>query len=80
MAQCVNDLACLRGGAGSIPDPVQRAKDPGMLQLWCRSQLWLGFIPGQGTSFHMTSKEEKENTRTKEICKHSSAAATREEI
>ena len=30
MAQRVNDPACLRGLAGSIPCPVQWVKDPGV--------------------------------------------------
>ena len=41
----VNDLACLCGGAGSIPRLVQWVKDLALLQLWHRLQLWLGFSP-----------------------------------
>ena len=39
--QQVSDLACLCGGASSIPSPVQWVKDPALLWLWCRSQPWL---------------------------------------
>ena len=45
MAQQVNDPVCLRGGAGLIPSPGQWVKDVALLQLWCRSQLWLRFDP-----------------------------------
>ena len=48
MARWVNDLAHLSGGDGSIPGPVQWVKDPKLLQLWCRSHLWLGFTPCLG--------------------------------
>ena len=46
VAQWVNDLACLLGGASLIPSPVQWVKDLALLQLWQRSQLWLRFDPG----------------------------------
>ena len=45
VAEWVNDLACLCGGASSNPSPVQCVKDPALLQLWCRSQLQLRFHP-----------------------------------
>ena len=41
----VNDPAYLCGGAGSIPALVQWAKDPVLLQLWLRLQLWFGSDP-----------------------------------
>ena len=34
---------------GGIPAVVQRVKDLALSQLWCRSQLWLGFDPWPGT-------------------------------
>ena len=40
-----NDLACLCGDSSSIPTPVQWVKDPALLQLWYRLQLWLGISP-----------------------------------
>ena len=49
----VNDLACLCGGASSITNLVQWVKDPELLQLWYRSQLWLGFHPWP-RNFHMS--------------------------
>ena len=45
MAQCVNDPACLCGGTGWIPSLEQWVKDVALLQVWCRSQLWLIFNP-----------------------------------
>ena len=60
--QWVNDLACLCGGTSSIPGSAQRVKEPVLLQLWYRSQLWLGFSPWP-RNFHMppvqTKKEKK---------------------
>ena len=47
MAQWVNHPACLRGSTG----PAQ-FKDPALLQLQCRSQLWAGVNPCPG-NFHM---------------------------
>ena len=41
----VSDLACLCGGAGLIPGPVKQVKDPVLPQLWCSSQMQLGFDP-----------------------------------
>ena len=38
VAQWVNDLVCLHC---LIPSLVPRVKDPELLQLWNRSQLWL---------------------------------------
>ena len=33
---------------GSIPGLLQWIKNPALLQLWCRSQLWLRFDPWPG--------------------------------
>ena len=52
MAQWVNNLACLCGGAGLIPSLVQWVKNLALPQLWHRSQLWLKFDPWPG-NFHM---------------------------
>ena len=46
--QWVNDLACFYEGTSSIPTPEHWA----LLQLWCRSQLLLGFDLWPG-NFHM---------------------------
>ena len=43
---------CFCGGADLIPGPVQGVKDLALLQLWRRSQLWLGLNPCPG-NFHM---------------------------
>ena len=40
--------ACVCGSAGSILSLVQWVEDLMFLQLWCRSQLWLGFDPWPG--------------------------------
>ena len=36
----------LSDSIGSIPGLTQWVKDLALLQLWCGSQLWLGFCPG----------------------------------
>ena len=56
MVQWVNDLVCLC--TRSIPSLVQWVKDPALLQLWLRSQLWLRFDP---TCFHMPWGSQKRN-------------------
>ena len=48
VAQWVNDLACLCEGAGLIPGPAQKVKDPALLQLWHRT--YSDMIPAPGTS------------------------------
>ena len=53
MVQWANDLACLCGGASSIPNPAQQVKDPVLPQPWCKSQLQLGFNHWPG-NFHMS--------------------------
>ena len=66
MAQWVNDLACLCGTMSSTFGPAQEAKDPAMLQLWCRLQLQLDLIPWPG-NFHklqvQTKKKKKKRSR-----------------
>ena len=52
LAYWVNDLACLCRYLSSIPSLEQWVKDAALLQLWCRSQLWLGFSP-RPRNFHM---------------------------
>ena len=42
MVQWVNNPACLYGGTGLIPGPVQWLKDLALLQLWLRFSLWPG--------------------------------------
>ena len=68
VSQWVNDLACLCGGTCLIPSLVRCIKDPALLQLWCRSQLWPGFDPRSGT-FHMPwlqpKKKKKEEKKKK---------------
>ena len=45
----------LSGGAGLMPSQVQWVKDPALLRLWCRPQLWLGFSPWS-RNFHMLAE------------------------
>ena len=60
LAQQVNDLACLCGGAGSIPHPVQWVKDLVLQQLWHRARL----NPGPG-NFHMLQVQPKGKEKKK---------------
>ena len=65
----VNDLAWLCGGTGMMPSLVQWVKNPMLLQLWHRSQLWLGFDPWPG-NFHMlwlSLKKEKKKKKKKRM-------------
>ena len=64
MAQWVNGPACLCKGTGSMPDPGQWVKDPGLLQLWCRLQLQLGFDPWAG-KVHMSRGQLKKKKKKK---------------
>ena len=43
MAKWINDLAGLCGIVGSIPGLAKWVKDPVLLHLWHRSQMWLRF-------------------------------------
>ena len=59
-----NYLACLCGGACSIPSPVGWVKDPALLQLWHRSQLWFRFDPWP-RNFHMPQLWQKKKKKKK---------------
>ena len=49
---------------GLIPSPAQWAKDPALLQLWYRSQLWLISDPWPRNSVsHQVAKKEKNKTK-----------------
>ena len=54
---------CLCGSLGSIPGPVQWLKDPVLLQLWCRLQLWLGFDPWPRV-FHISHVQQKKKKKS----------------
>ena len=58
VAQWVNDPACHCGGTSSIFLLAQWIKDPVLLQLWCRSQLWLR-VSLWPENFHMLKKKKK---------------------
>ena len=60
----VNERACPREDAGLIPRPAQQVKSPAWLQLWCRSQLQLGFDPWP-RNVHMPHEWPKANKQTK---------------
>ena len=64
MVQRVNDPARLCGGAGHSLGLAQWVKYLVLLQLWCRSQLWLGFdfCP---RNFHMPQGVAKKQNKTK---------------
>ena len=69
--QWVNDLACLCGSTGSFSGLVQWVKDPALLQLWCRSQMWLRTYPCVGISIccgygknKQTNKQKKKTSST----------------
>jgi len=64
VAQWVDDSACLCGGVGLIPGPVQWVKDPAMLQLQHRSQLWFGFDPWP-RNFHTLQVQPKKKDKDK---------------
>ena len=66
--QWVKDPGCLRGGAGSIPSPVQWVKDPVL------PQVWLGFDPWPRNSIcpccgQKTKQNSLLKSRGKKICK-----------
>ena len=49
---------------GLIPGPAQWVKDLAFLQLWHRSQLWLGSDPWARNSIcHMAAKKEKKKKK-----------------
>ena len=52
MAQWVNDLASLCGGAGWISCLVQWVKDPALPQMWHRLQPQLGYHPWPRICIH----------------------------
>ena len=64
VAQWVNDPACLSGDAGLIPSQVQRVKEPALLELWCRFELWLRSDP-QVENFHMPRRCQKRRKKKK---------------
>ena len=57
---------CLCGGMSLIPSWAQWVKDPVLLQLWCRSQMWLGLDPWP-RNFHMPWAWPKRKTKTKKM-------------
>ena len=56
--------------AGSVLSPIQRVKDPVLLQVWHRSQFSSDLIPGPGTPYAtgvaQERKEGKKEEREKE--------------
>lgn len=42
-----------------VPTLVHQVKDPALLQLWHKSQLWLGFDPLLGTSYAVGAAEKE---------------------
>ena len=63
VVQWVNDLACLCGVSGLILSPRQWVKDPALLQLWHRLQMWLGFCPWP-RNFHLPWVQPKNVKQT----------------
>ena len=62
MVLWVKDLACLCGSRGLIPGLVQCVNDLEFLNLWHRSQLWLGFSLWP-ENFHMLRMLLKKNKK-----------------
>ena len=54
------------GIAALIPGPVQWVKEPTLLQLWHRSQMWLRFGPWPG-AFHTPQVQSKKKKKKKII-------------
>ena len=69
MAQWVNDLACLCGGASLIPGPAKWVKDLALWQLCRRWQLWLRFDPWP-RNFYMLKVWLKKKGFTVDLKKH----------
>ena len=63
VAQWVNNLACLCDGKGLIPCLVHQVKDPELLQLWHRPQLWLGFDPWSREFPYVVDETKKEKKK-----------------
>ena len=68
----INDPTCLCGGIGSIPSLAQGVKDLALQQLWCRSQLRLGFDCWPG-NFHMPWGEGAKKGKKKKKMKSKEA-------
>ena len=70
MAQQVRDPGLSLQWLGSLlrcrfdPSPAQWVKDPALLQLWHRSQLWLEINPWPG-NFHMLWEQPKKKKKKK---------------
>ena len=60
----VNDPACLRGVAGSIPGLVRWVPDPVLPQLWQRARMQLGFHPWS-RNFHTLWGQPKKGRKKK---------------
>ena len=63
MVQWVNDLDCLWEGV-TLDHPVQWVKNPALLHLWNRLQLWFGFATQPG-NFHMPQVQPKKGKKKK---------------
>ena len=55
---------CLCWAEGLLPGPTQWVKDLALLQLWCRSQLWLRIHPWPG-NFQMLQEWQKKKKKKK---------------
>ena len=51
--------------AGSALSPIQRVKDPVLLQVWHRSQFSSDLIPGPGTPYATGREGRKEGNKRK---------------
>ena len=66
MVQQVKIWRCLCGSVGLILGLASLVKDPALLQLWHRPQLWLGFDPWPG-NFHTLQVWSKKKKKKIEI-------------